>query len=66
MFVRSITRGSRTYLQIVESQRQDGKIVQRVIANLGERGSYPALDRRGSVLPPGDHQEGVEGRPRAP
>ena len=35
MFVRTIARGDRTYLQIVESQRQQGKIVQRVIANLG-------------------------------
>ena len=35
MFVRTIARGTRTYLQIVENQRQQGKIVQRVIANLG-------------------------------
>jgi hypothetical protein len=35
MFVRTKTRGTRTYLQIVENQRQQGKIVQRVIANLG-------------------------------
>ena len=35
MFVRTKARGNRTYLQIVENQRQQGKIVQRVIANLG-------------------------------
>ena len=35
MFVRTLTRGNRTYLQIVESQRQQGKITQRVIASLG-------------------------------
>ena len=35
MFVRAKARGNRTYIQIVENQRQQGKIVQRVIANLG-------------------------------
>ena len=35
MFVRAKSRGNRTYIQIVESQRQQGKIVQHVIANLG-------------------------------
>ena len=35
MFVRTKARGNRTYLQIVENHRQQGKIVQRVIANLG-------------------------------
>jgi transposase len=35
MFVRTKSRGSRTYLQIVENHRLDGKIVQNVIANLG-------------------------------
>jgi len=35
MFVRTKTRGNRTYLQIVENQRQQGKIIQHVIANLG-------------------------------
>ena len=35
MFVRTKTSGNRTYLQVVESYRQQGKILQRVIANLG-------------------------------
>ena len=35
MFVRTKTRGERTYLQIVENTRSDGKVVQRVIANIG-------------------------------
>jgi hypothetical protein len=35
MFVRAKSRGNRTYIQIVENQRQQGKIVQHVIANLG-------------------------------
>jgi len=35
MFVRTLTRGNRTYLQIVESRRQQGRITQRVIASLG-------------------------------
>ena len=35
MFIRTKARGNRTYLQIVENHRQQGKITQRVIANLG-------------------------------
>ena len=35
MFVRTKARGERTYLQIVENTRSDGKVVQRVIANIG-------------------------------
>jgi hypothetical protein len=35
MFVRTKTSGTRTYLQIVENQRLQGKITQRVIASLG-------------------------------
>ncbi|MDR2391107.1 MAG: hypothetical protein LBE84_05460 [Planctomycetota bacterium] len=35
MFVRTKSRGNRTYLQIVENRRADGKIVQNVIAHLG-------------------------------
>jgi transposase len=35
MFIRSKKNGDRTYLQIVENERIDGKVVQRVIATLG-------------------------------
>ena len=35
MFVRSKSRGDKTYLQIVENSRRDGKVVQRVVATLG-------------------------------
>ena len=35
MFFRTKKSGPRTYLQIVENQRKDGKIKQRVITKLG-------------------------------
>jgi transposase len=35
MFIRSKKRGERTYLQIVENERIEGKVVQRVHATLG-------------------------------
>jgi hypothetical protein len=35
MFIRSKKRGERTYLQIVENERIEGKVVQRVRATLG-------------------------------
>jgi hypothetical protein len=35
MFVRTLTRENRTYLQIVENHRREGKVAQRVVANLG-------------------------------
>jgi len=35
MFIRSKHRGERTYLQLVENQRVDGKVRQRVLRNLG-------------------------------
>jgi len=35
MFIRSKHRGERVYLQLVENQRVDGKVRQRVLRNLG-------------------------------
>jgi hypothetical protein len=35
MFFREKRSGSRTYLQIVENRREEGKIKQRIIATLG-------------------------------
>lgn len=35
MFVRTQTNGSRTYLLIVDNQRVDGKVQQRVLLRLG-------------------------------
>ena len=35
MFVRRKSRGDKTYLQMVENSRRDGKVVQRVVATLG-------------------------------
>ncbi len=49
MFIRSKKRGERTYLQIVENERIEGKVVQRVRATLGrldilrERGQLDSL-----------------------
>ena len=53
MFFRARKRGPHTYLQIVENNRIDGKVVQRVHANLGrldhlqDDGSLDALLRSG-------------------
>ena len=35
MYIRLTRSGGRTYLQIVEGFRADGKVRQRVVANLG-------------------------------
>jgi len=35
MFIRTKRRGNRTYLQIVENKRVDGKVVQKIKASLG-------------------------------
>jgi hypothetical protein len=53
MFVRSRNRGPHTYLQIVENHREDRKVIQNVIANLGrldvlqQSGSLDSLLRSG-------------------
>ncbi len=46
MFIRAKSDGNRTYLQIVESYREGGKIRQRVIATLGR---LDELSARGQV-----------------
>jgi len=35
MFIRAKKRGDRTYLQIVENERDGRKVVQKVIAHFG-------------------------------
>ena len=46
MFVRTKTDRSRTYLQIVESYREDGRVRQRVICTLGR---LEELQARGQI-----------------
>jgi len=41
MFIRSKHRGERTYLQLVENQRVDGKVRQRVLSASGQ--NHPPL-----------------------
>ena len=54
MFFREKKSGSRTYLQIVENRREEGKIKQRIIATLGrtdkllESGNFDSLLLSGS------------------
>ncbi len=69
MFFRKKHTGSRTYLQIVENRREDGKVKQRVVATLGrldeleESGQLDSLLRSGakfaeSALVLSAHQKG--------
>ncbi len=53
MFIRAQKRDDRTYLQLVENHREDGKVMQRTMANLGrldylqESGQLDSLLRSG-------------------
>ena len=69
MFFRKKQSGSRTYLQIVENRREDGKVKQRVVATLGhlddleQSGQLDSLLRSGakfaqSALVLSAHQKG--------
>jgi len=44
MFIRVIKSKNHKYLKLVESYREDGKIKQRVIANLGKLGDISARE----------------------
>ena len=51
MFIRTQSNGSRTYLLIVDNQRVDGKVKQRVLHRLGRLDELLASGQLDSRLP---------------